>query len=707
MQGTNGGVFELGQNPSSRFGLRNTAPLGTGWTVEYGGTEVVSAGATTATWFHFAVRYDGDRLGLYINGQLKKEIADAQLTTDDLKPLTLGMFNNVPLLGQIDELAIWDMALPAASITGLASGTLTPRTVPTVNRWIGVDRSAFQVHQVNASPTFPGRVPGQIGGNDGSGANPLADADLLLSLPAGHSGIAAELTFPYDVINYYDSAVPADSGLFAQDEEFPLDLDLEDDNHFALKATATLVIPAQSAGDFRFAVHSDEGSRLRIDGVDVILDNALHAPQLVTSNVVQLAAGTHTLELVYFERTGGAEVELLYASLTDGVMNGPWQLLGILPDLQPPVTPPSVLTADRVYFARPTPGTANSDGARAFLGTVDFSHERGFYEAPFQLALSNRVPGVSIYYTLNGTEPSPSNSNASLYTGPLTISSTTVVRAKAFLADTDPSRTTTASYLFLSDIVRQSPRGETPAGFPSSWGTNAKDYGMDPDIVNSATWGSRLKGALTQIPSISMVINTDDLFGTSGIYSHPGSTGTAWERAASLELIDPDGSEDGFQVNAGVRIRGGFSRSTDNPKHAFRFYFRDEYGDSRLRYPLFGDEGADEFDKIDLRTTQNYSWAFGGDTRNTFLRDISRAICRAKWAARTSAATIITCTSTDSTGDCIRRTSGSARIMAASTSVAPRRTTTWSTTIRATMRPSMEHWMPTAACGSSSPRRAG
>ncbi len=89
-----------------------------------------------------------------------------------------------------------------------------------------------------------------------------------------------------------------------------------------------------------------------------------------------------------------------------------------------------------------------------------------------------------------------------------------------------------------------------------------------------------------------------------------------------MELIDPSGTQEGFQVNAGVRIRGGFSVSGSNPKHAFRFYFRDEYGDSRLRYPLFGDEGAAEFDKIDLRTSQNYSWAFQGSGQNNFLRDI-------------------------------------------------------------------------------------
>ena len=108
---------------------------------------------------------------------------------------------------------------------------------------------------------------------------------------------------------------------------------------------------------------------------------------------------------------------------------------------------------------------------------------------------------------------------------------------------------------------------------------------------------------------------------TTGIYTHAGNHGSAWERPISLELINPDGSTD-FQIDAGLRIRGGYSRSGDNPKHAFRFFFRDEYGAGKLNFPLFGDEGVDEFDSVDLRTTQNYSWSFGGDGRNTFLRDV-------------------------------------------------------------------------------------
>ena len=67
-------------------------------------------------------------------------------------------------------------------------------------------------------------------------------------------------------------AASAINGLFPQDEDFPVDMFLEDDDHFALQDHGDLVVPEASAGDFRFAVHSDEGSRLRIDGADVIVD---------------------------------------------------------------------------------------------------------------------------------------------------------------------------------------------------------------------------------------------------------------------------------------------------------------------------------------------------------------------------------------------------------------------------------------------------
>ncbi|PYI89528.1 MAG: hypothetical protein DME26_01030, partial [Verrucomicrobia bacterium] len=271
------------------------------------------------------------------------------------------------------------------------------------------------------------------------------------------------------------------------------------------------------------------------------------------------------------------------------------------------------------YFATPSPGAINGTGFYAFVADTKFSQDRGFYEAPFTLTISTETPGATIRYTTNGTPPSLSN--GIVYAGPIYINRTTVIRAAAFKSGYEPSDVDTQTYLFLDDVIQQSPNGAAPPGWPSSWGGNVVDYGMDPNVVNDPAYSSTIKNDLKTIPSFSIVMDLKGLFDpTTGIYANPGQDGIDWERPTSVELIYPDGTK-GFQVNAGIRIRGGFSRSTSNPKHAFRLFFRQEYGASKLKYPLFGDDGTDTFDKIDLRTFENYSWSFQGDTRGIFLRD--------------------------------------------------------------------------------------
>lgn len=96
---------------------------------------------------------------------------------------------------------------------------------------------------------------------------------------------------------------------------------------------------------------------------------------------------------------------------------------------------------------------------------------------------------------------------------------------------------------------------------------------MDPDIVNSAKYRDQIIPALQSLPSFSVVTDLKHLFdSTTGIYANPGQDGRDWERPCSLELVFPNGAK-GFQIDAGIRIRGGFSRSTGNPKHALRFFF--------------------------------------------------------------------------------------------------------------------------------------
>jgi hypothetical protein len=271
------------------------------------------------------------------------------------------------------------------------------------------------------------------------------------------------------------------------------------------------------------------------------------------------------------------------------------------------------------YFSSPTPGKPNSPGFLGYVADTKFSHDRGFFDAPFDLVINTETAGAGIRYTTNGTVPSITNGIT--YAGPILINGTTCIRAAAFKSGFQPSDVDTHTYIFLADVIRQSPTGQPPPGWPSSWGSNTRDYGMDPDVVNSARYSKTITNDLKAVPSFSIVMNLNDLFNAStGIYANAGQDGRAWERPCSVELINPDRAQ-GFQLNAGIRIRGGFSRSTANPKHAFRLFFREEYGAPKLRYPLFGDAGADTFDCIDLRTFQNYSWSFQGDNRGIFIRD--------------------------------------------------------------------------------------
>ena len=272
-----------------------------------------------------------------------------------------------------------------------------------------------------------------------------------------------------------------------------------------------------------------------------------------------------------------------------------------------------------VFFRDPTPGEYNTTP-----GTIEFLHDdvriseaHGFYAEAFETELIAEQ-GTSIRYTLDGSLPTAENGID--YAGPITIDRTTTIRARSFKDQAEPSNPVTATYLFIDDITRQTNR---PEGWPrSSINGQSLDYGMDTDITDSDEWGPQLEEALTQVPTMSIVMDLDDLLSANeGIYTNASSHGRDWERPASLELINPDGSE-GFQQDMGIRVRGGFSRRGSNPKHAFRLFFREDYGAAKLDFPLFGDEGTDSFDKIDLRTTQNYSWSFQGDGRNTFLRDV-------------------------------------------------------------------------------------
>ncbi|HQJ53747.1 MAG TPA: CotH kinase family protein, partial [Planctomycetota bacterium] len=294
------------------------------------------------------------------------------------------------------------------------------------------------------------------------------------------------------------------------------------------------------------------------------------------------------------------------------------------------------------YFQTPTPGAANNTGAafNGFTETPVPSMPHGVYAEPFWLTLTSGTPGAQIYWRAapDGREPTPAN--ATPYTGPILIAGTAArgavtLRAAAYKDGLLPSRVLTASYIFPEHVLGQP---AAPPGFPATWGNASKipgDYELDPAVVNNPAYAQLALDALTTAPSLSIVMNVDDLFApATGIYSNGAREGIAWERAASAELLYPDGSK-GFQIDCGIRIQGGTSTTPwKSPKLSLRLLFKGDYGPAKLRFPLFPDSPLREFNTLVLDAHLNHVWHHpdAGQqqtaqyVRDTFASDLQNAM---------------------------------------------------------------------------------
>ena len=268
------------------------------------------------------------------------------------------------------------------------------------------------------------------------------------------------------------------------------------------------------------------------------------------------------------------------------------------------------------YFPNPTAGQSNDQTSvwKNLVANIQFSVERGIHTEPFSLALSTATAEATIFYTTDGSQPTESNGIP--YTEPFIINSTTVLRAAAFKPHHRPSYVETHSYIFLDEVLKQP---ANPSNTPPTWGTHIidfaghsagsqvmADYEMDPDIVDDPRFGDSLEAGLQAIPTLSIVAQTQQLY---ELYANPRERGETWERPVSVELIDPDGAQPGFQINAGLRIQGGVGRWEYMPKHSFRLFFKGAYGATKLEYPVFPDSVVESFDTLIIRGGVNRSYA--------------------------------------------------------------------------------------------------
>ncbi len=261
------------------------------------------------------------------------------------------------------------------------------------------------------------------------------------------------------------------------------------------------------------------------------------------------------------------------------------------------------------YFADPTPLVENDPSI--FNGFVEdeviASVPRGFYDAPFSVALSTSDPTLAIRYTTDGSPPT--ESTGTLYNSPISVTTTTILRTAAFRPGETPRKTTTLTYLFLEDVLDQS---SSPPGYPSVWqpGTSA-DYAMTKSVAPD----QEIIDALMALPTVSVSMPIDDLFdndtnpAVGGIYANSTiARGFPWERACSAEFFGfPHGQD--LQIDCAMRVFGNASRWTSRPKHNLRLVFRSAYGPSELDFPVFGNDAwPDKVNSYLLRGQNGDSW---------------------------------------------------------------------------------------------------
>ncbi|MCH5222793.1 MAG: CotH kinase family protein [Muribaculaceae bacterium] len=201
------------------------------------------------------------------------------------------------------------------------------------------------------------------------------------------------------------------------------------------------------------------------------------------------------------------------------------------------------------YFSVPTRDRENVDDGKRFVNdTPEFDHKAGVYSKDEKICLRLKDNSKKVRYTVNGSLPTNSSS---VFPDSLIISKNTILRT------------------FTE---------EDSASLRSFTSTDTYLLGVEHNI-----------------PVMNITVNNGDLYDhASGIYAngpgydeewpHKGANyWKRWTKRAHAEYFD---GKEGFSVDCGLRIFGGFSRA--EPKKSFRLKFSNEYGHSEVDYDFFG-----------------------------------------------------------------------------------------------------------------------
>ncbi len=218
-----------------------------------------------------------------------------------------------------------------------------------------------------------------------------------------------------------------------------------------------------------------------------------------------------------------------------------------------------------LYFGDPTPGTSNfADGVEQIEFSVEpnVSAGSGFYNSTQLINIYADVSNYTIRYTLDGSRPTY---ESEIYSQPLQISETKVLRTRVYEQNKLPGRIYTFSY-----------------------------------FINESS----------DLPIISLSAFPETLWDEQkGIYDNQYKSR---EIPVTIEYFESDRSK-GFTINAGLRMTG--QASLDYPQKSFTISTDENYGDDVINYQVFPDRQLNSFTELYLRN------AGVPDNRLTMFRD--------------------------------------------------------------------------------------
>lgn len=296
------------------------------------------------------------------------------------------------------------------------------------------------------------------------------------------------------------------------------------------------------------------------------------------------------------------------------------------------------------YTDLPTPGAANAGPYNLGVVAIPTVNNPGrFYTTSVSVTLSTTTPGATIRYTTDGSEPKETSTAVA---GPLNLTTSTALRARAFLNGYLPSDTITHTYLINQSTARRSLAavcltGDSQQSFYRPFGVFAIQGGGYWSGGTAAP-GSNFNGLwhyYTGNTASAATATGNPAYPVPSVpadpmaYHAPMQSGKPAERPVGVEILHANATPD-LRTGAFLRCAGSpYSRpryvltnhnsanpnngawsSNSTQKPQLNLFFRDDLGQSPLQYPLVPGSVVSQYENIRLRAGKN-------DISNPFILD--------------------------------------------------------------------------------------